>query len=54
MAKNFCEIRVVFLLHYMIDIDARDFYNWAKKEEENSTTKFYFCQFMIMKDRSPY
>ena len=38
----------------MIDIDARDFYNWAKKEEENSTTKFYFCQFMIMKDRSPY
>ena len=25
-----------------IDIDAHDFYKWAKKEEENSTIKFLF------------
>ena len=47
---NTCSIS--FGLHD-IDIDAHDFNNWAKKEEENSTIKFYFCQFMIMKDRSP-
>ena len=36
-----------------IDIDANDFYNWAKKEEKNCRINFYFCQLMIMKDRSP-
>ena len=36
-----------------IDIDANDFYNWAKKEEENCTISFYFCQLTIMKDHSP-
>ena len=43
---------ISFRLHD-IDTNAHDFYNWAKKEEENSTIKFYFCQLMIMKDRSP-
>ena len=38
-----------------IDIDAHDFHKWAKKEEENSTIKFYFLSMkIIMKDRSSW
>ena len=32
---------ISFRLHD-IDTNAHDFYNWAKKEEENSTIKFLF------------
>ena len=32
---------ISFALHD-IDIDAHDFYQWAKKEEDNSTIKFLF------------
>ena len=37
--KNLCSIS--FGLHD-IDIDAHDFYKWAKKEEESITIKFLF------------
>ena len=44
MNKKFYEVllRSISLGLYDIDIDAHDFYNWAKKEEENSTIKFLF------------
>ena len=36
------------------DIDAHDFYKWAKKEEEIVQSSFSFSQLMIMKDLSPF
>ena len=53
--KKFREIlicNISFGLHD-IDIDAHDFYKWAKKKRRKIVqSNFYFCQLMIMKDRS--
>ena len=36
-----------------IDIDAHDFYKWARKKRKIVQSSFYFCQLMITKDCSP-
>ena len=52
--KKFREIlicNISFGLHD-IDIDAHDFYKWAKKKRRKIVqSNFYLCQLMIMKDR---